>query len=53
MIIVIISGDHGFRGAKAIDPYQTLTAFYGFDKADVDQVHSVQDIGSLIEGSFK
>jgi len=50
---IIISGDHGYRDDKRIDAHQTLTAFYGFDQADVDQVRSVQDIGTLIEGSFK
>ena len=50
---IIISGDHGFRKDKGvIDPHQTFTAFYGFDQSDVNQIHSVQDIGSLIAGSF-
>jgi len=50
---IIISGDHGLRGTANINPHQTFTAFYGFDKADVDQLRSVQDIGNLIDGSFK
>ncbi len=50
---IIISGDHGFRNDKRINPHQTLTAFYGFDQKDVDKLHSVQDIGALIDGSFK
>jgi len=50
---IIISGDHGYRGDKKIDPHQTITAFYGFNKADISQLQSVQDIGILIERSFK
>lgn len=45
---IIITGDHGFRSDKRINPQNTFAAFWGFDKEPVDKLHSVQDLGSLI-----
>ena len=45
---IILTGDHGYRGDDRINPQNTFTALYGFDKADVDKIKSVQDLGSLI-----
>ncbi len=50
---IILTGDHGYRGWNKINPNYTFTAFYGFDQKDVDQIKSVQDLGSLINGYFK
>ena len=49
---IILTGDHGYRGDKKIDPHNTFTAFYGFEKADIEQIKSVQDLGSLINHYF-
>lgn len=49
---IILSGDHGFRGDKRINPYYTFTAFYGFDQSSIDSIKSVQDLGSLINSCF-
>ncbi len=50
---VIIAGDHGYRWNKdQVNPHQTMTAYYGFPKWQVDQVKSVQDLGSLIYASY-
>jgi hypothetical protein len=50
---IIITGDHGYGNIggnfKAED---TFTAFYGFDSTAIKSIHSVQDLGSLINGSF-
>lgn len=46
---IIITGDHGFRyNGRLIDAYQTMSAFYNFDKNEIDRISSVQDIGSLL-----
>ena len=50
-IRIIITGDHGLR-ESVLDPTKTFAAFWGFDKADVDQIQTVQDIGSLIYGYY-
>jgi hypothetical protein len=50
---IIIAGDHGFRKSSNIRQTNTFGAFYGFDKDDVDRTKYVQDIGSLINHSFK
>lgn len=50
---IILTGDHGYRKSGKIDPRNSFTAFYGFDQKDVDQLKSVQDIGSLVNGYFK
>jgi len=50
---VIITGDHGYRWNKdQVNPHQTMTAYYGFPKWQVDQVKTVQDLGSLIYASY-
>jgi hypothetical protein len=50
---IILTGDHGYRFYPAeINPYLTMTAYYGFPKWQVDQVKSVQDLGSLIYASY-
>ena len=48
---IIISGDHGYRAAQA-DRNFTSAAFYGFDKAQVKSVSTIQDIGILINKTF-
>jgi hypothetical protein len=50
---IILTGDHGLRGWNKVNPNYTFTAFYGFDEKDLEQIKSVQDIGSLINGYFK
>ena len=50
---IIVTGDHGYRWDRsAINPYLTMSAYYGFPKSQVDQVKSVQDLGSLIYASY-
>jgi hypothetical protein len=49
---IILTGDHGFRGDNRINPHNTFTAFYGFDEELVDNIKSVQDLGSLIIAYF-
>lgn len=49
---IIITGDHGFRSDPQINPYHTFAAFYGFNKNEIEQLKSVQDIGKLIESNF-
>ena len=50
---IILTGDHGYRKSSKINPRNSFTAFYGFHQNDVDQLKSVQDLGSLINGYFK
>lgn len=46
---IIITGDHGFKyNARLIDAYLTMSAFYNFDKEDIDNISNVQDIGTLL-----
>ena len=50
---IILTGDHGYRFYPAqINPYLTMTAYYGFPKDQTNQVKSVQDLGSLIYASY-
>jgi hypothetical protein len=49
---IIITGDHGYRSDKRIDPNYTFSAFYGFNQESIDKINSVQDLGSLINGGF-
>lgn len=49
---IILTGDHGYRSEKRINPNYTFSAFYGFNQESIDKINSVQDIGSLINGSF-
>ena len=48
---IILTGDHGLRDMPT-NPHSTFTAFYGFDSTALKSIHSVQDLGSLINGSF-
>jgi hypothetical protein len=50
---IIFTGDHGYRGKDEINPNLTFTAFYGFDSSSINKIQSVQDIGSLINASYK
>ena len=49
---IILTGDHGYRADIRINPHFTFTAFYGFNQESIDKIQSVQDLGSLIYGSF-
>jgi hypothetical protein len=49
---IILTGDHGYRRDKRINPHYTFSAFYGFKKESIDRIESVQDIGSLINSGF-
>jgi hypothetical protein len=50
---IILTGDHGYRFyPEKINPYLTMTAYYGFPKSQIDRVKSVQDLGSLIYASY-
>jgi len=49
---IILTGDHGYRSEKRIDPQYTFCAFYGFNQETIDKINSVQDLGSLINGGF-
>jgi len=49
---IILTGDHGYRHDKLINPHYTFSAFYGFNQGSIDKINSVQDLGSLINGSF-
>jgi hypothetical protein len=49
---IILTGDHGYRGDKRINPHYTFTAFYGFDEGPINKIKSVQDLGSLINNGF-
>jgi hypothetical protein len=48
---IILTGDHGLRGMPT-NPHASFTAFYGFDSTALKSIHSVQDLGNLINGSF-
>ena len=49
---IIFTGDHGLRGMPT-NPNQTFTAYYGFDSLAIKKINSVQDVGILINDSFK
>jgi hypothetical protein len=49
---IILTGDHGFRYDKRINPNFTFSAFYGFNQEAIEKINSVQDLGSLINGGF-
>jgi hypothetical protein len=50
---IILTGDHGYRFyPDQINPYLTMTAYYGFPKEQTEQIKSVQDLGSLIYASY-
>jgi hypothetical protein len=48
---IILTGDHGLRGMPT-NPHASFTAFYGFDTTALKNIHSVQDLGNLINWSF-
>ena len=51
---IILAGDHGLRSEdKRINSNYTFTAFYGFEKGEVNKIKSIQDLGSLINWSFE
>lgn len=49
---IILTGDHGYRSEKRINPHYTFSAFYGFDRELINKINSVQDLGSFINGGF-
>ena len=49
---IILTGDHGYRSDKRINPHYTFSAFYGFNQESINKINSVQDLGSLINGCF-
>lgn len=49
---IILTGDHGFRFDKRINPHYTFAAFYGFEKISLKKIKSVQDLGSLINCGY-
>jgi len=50
---IIITGDHGYGNiGGSFKAEDTFTAFYGFDSTAIKSINSVQDLGSLINGSF-
>jgi hypothetical protein len=51
-IKIIITGDHGFRGDSRIDKNKTFLALYGFDCININEIKTVQDLGSLINSNF-
>ncbi len=48
---IILSGDHGLR-ESITNPHHSFSAYYGFEGYDLDNIGSVQDIGSLINSSY-
>lgn len=51
---IIITGDHGYGNiGGSFKAEDTFTAFYGFDSTALKSINSVQDLGSLINGSYK
>jgi len=49
---IILTGDHGFRNDFRVNPRRTFTAFYGFERSTIDNIKSVQDLGSLINCGY-
>jgi hypothetical protein len=51
---IVISGDHGFRfNKKNINPNLTNLYLYNYPEDVLKNINSVQDIGYLIQNSFK
>jgi uncharacterized protein (DUF486 family) len=48
---LILSGDHGLR-ESITNSHLSFSAFYGFERYDLDKIGSVQDIGSLINSAY-
>jgi hypothetical protein len=49
---IILTGDHGFRREKKLNPNNTFTAFYGFQTSEIENFKTVQDLGFLINANF-
>jgi len=49
---IIITGDHGFRFNKKINPEYTDSYYRGFDSANIENYNFIQDLGYLIFKSF-
>lgn len=49
---IIITGDHGYRFESKLNPKHTFLALYGFDDIIVNDIKTVQDLGSLINSNF-
>lgn len=49
---IIVTGDHGFRHDSRVDRNQTFLALYGFDCININEIRTVQDLGSLINSNF-
>jgi hypothetical protein len=49
---IILTGDHGLR-ESITNSHASFSAYFGFEGADLNKIESVQDIGSLINASFK
>jgi hypothetical protein len=49
---IIVSGDHGLRQEKLLNPNNTFAIFYGFSNEELRTINSVQDIGKLIYLTF-
>jgi hypothetical protein len=51
-IKIILSGDHGYRYESKLNPKFTFLALYGFDDININEIKTVQDLGSLINSNF-
>lgn len=45
---IILTGDHGYRHDKRINPHLTYSAFYGFSPKEIKEIKVVQNIGFLL-----
>jgi hypothetical protein len=51
---IILTGDHGYGNiGGGVKAENTFTAFYGFDSLSLSKINTVQDLGILIDRSFK
>ncbi len=51
---IILTGDHGYGNiGGGIKANYTFGAFYGFNTYEINKLKSVQDVGNLINASFK
>jgi hypothetical protein len=51
-IKIILTGDHGFRYDERLNKNKTFLALYGFETLNINEIKTVQDIGSLINSNF-
>jgi hypothetical protein len=49
---IILSGDHGYRYDKRLNPNLTFLALYGFEDININDIQTVQDLGSFINSNF-